>query len=391
MQSELLWRLKSHELSDIAEKVIEGERLSLHDGIRLYRSHDIAAVGSLANIVRERKSGNRTYYIVNRHINYTNLCVNRCPLCAFSRDRDAPDAYTLSVDEIVDASGDVERNGATELHIVGGLHPDLPLSYYTHMLSALKERYPTVHLQAFTVVEIAHMARIERTTVTGILRRLRGAGLGSIPGGGAEIFGARVRSIICPRKISGEEWLETARAAHLLGIKSNATMLYGHVETIEERLLHMLVLRETQDETGGFMSFIPLPFHPANTRLAMCPGPTGIDDLKTIAVSRLMLDNFDHIKAFWIMLGPKLAQVSLAFGADDMDGTVAEERITHAAGARTPQRLAPEEIVGLIREAGREPAQRDTVYGVVSQRSGAGSGASTGCGGMCAVQKKDRR
>ena len=365
MSNGMLSRLKRGGFDEVVEKVIQGERLALDDGLSLYRSDDLTAVGYLANIVRERKNGKRTYYIINRHINYTNVCVNRCALCAFSRDPDAPDSYTMTLEEIIEAAKLVEDTPTTEIHIVGGLHPDLPLGYYTEMLSALKERYLEIHLQAFTVVEIAHMAEIARRSVTEVLQELRDAGLGSIPGGGAEIFAPRVRSIICRKKISGTQWLETARAAHQLGIRSNATMLYGHVETIEERLHHMIALREVQDETGGFMSFIPLPFHPANTRLAECAGPTGVDDLKTIAVSRLMLDNFDHIKSFWIMLGPKLAQVSLSFGADDMNGTVAEERITHAAGARTPQRLLPDEIVALIREAGRDPVRRDTVYNPV--------------------------
>jgi len=354
-------------LGDIAEKVLDGKRLEFDDGVRLYRYDGITALGHLANVVRERTNDNCAYYIINRHINYTNVCVNRCPLCAFSRDPDAPEAYTMTLEDVLEAAAAVDCIGGTELHLVGGLHPDLRLNYYTTMLSALKERYPAVHLQAFTVVEIAHMARIEQTPVTEILHKLRDAGLGSIPGGGAEIFSPRVRSIICPKKISGEEWLDSARVAHQLGIRSNATMLYGHVETIEERVQHMIALRELQDETGGFMSFIPLPFHPENTRLTTCVGPTGLDDLKAVAVSRLMLDNFDHIKAFWIMLGQKLAQVSLSFGADDLDGTVVEERITHAAGARTPQQLACDEIVALIREAGREPVQRDTVYNVIAK------------------------
>jgi len=353
LSSGVLSRLKRDRLDELAEKVIQGERLALDDGLRLYRSNDLSAVGCLANIVRERKNGNRAYYIINRHINYTNVCVNRCALCAFSRDLSEQGSYTMTLDGILEAAKLVENTPTTEIHIVGGLHPDLPLSYYTDMLKALKERYPEIHLQAFTVVEIAHMAEIARKSVTE-----------AIPGGGAEIFAPRVRSIVCRKKISGEQWLETARAAHQLGIRSNATMLYGHVETIEERLHHMIALREVQDETGGFMSFIPLSFHPANTRLAECAGPTGVDDLKTMAVSRLMLDNFDHIKAFWIMLGQKLAQVSLSFGADDMNGTVAEERITHAAGARTPERLLPDELVALIREAGRDPVRRDTVYNV---------------------------
>ena len=365
MSNGMLSRLKCDRLDDLVEKVIQGERLGLDDGLRLYRSNDLHAVGCLANIARERKNGNRAYYIINRHINYTNVCVNRCALCAFSRDPDEPDAYTMTLVEILEAAKLVEDTPTTEIHIVGGLHPDLPLDYYVEMLAALKERYPEIHLQAFTVVEIAHMADIAQKNVKEVLQELRDAGLGSIPGGGAEIFAPRVRSIVCRKKISGAQWLETARAAHLLGIKSNATMLYGHIETIEERLHHMIALREVQDETGGFMSFIPLPFHPANTRLAECAGPTGVDDLKTIAISRLMLDNFDHIKSFWIMLGPKLAQVSLSFGADDMNGTVAEERITHAAGARTPERLLPDQLVALIREAGRDPVQRDTLYNLV--------------------------
>jgi len=351
------------DISDIAAKVAAGVRLAREDGIRLLHHTDILELGSLANLVRERKNGNLAYFSVNRHINYTNECRNGCRFCAFSRRPGG--GYVLSVEDVLAKAREAEKSGVRELHIVGGTHPDLRLNYYVEMLRRLREEHPTVCLQAFTAVEIANIAEREGLSYEHTLRALRDAGLTAIPGGGAEVFSERVRKLVCPEKLPGEKWLDLMRAAHRLGIPSNATMLYGHVETAEERIDHLLRLRELQDETGGFLAFVPLPFHPENTALAHLPPTTAFDDLRTIAVSRLMLDNFPHIKAFWIMLGEKLAQVSLSFGADDLDGTVVEEQITHSAGAKTPQGLAKAELVNLIRGARRVPVERDTIYNTV--------------------------
>lgn len=373
MFSELL---EKSELADIYHKAAEGRRLSREDGIRLYRSRDILAIGHMANMVRERKNDDIAYYVVNVHINYSNICKNQCRFCAFSRrSLDEDGAYEMTMDEILERAKRVHVLGASEIHIVGGTHPTWPFARYLQMLARLHDAYPQAHLQAFTAVEIAHIAEVAGLGVRETLKELKSAGLGSLPGGGAEIFAPRVRELVCPQKISGQRWLEVMREAHELGLRSNATMLYGHVETEEERIDHMLKLRELQDETGGFMSFIPLLFHPENTDLSDTPPTTGFADLKTLAIGRLMLDNFDHIKAFWIMLGVKLAQVSLWFGVDDMDGTVVEERITHAAGAETPQALTVEELKLLIVEAGRVPVERDTVYNVIGRRT---AGAADG-------------
>jgi len=357
------------EVGDILQRALDGERLSVDDGVQLFESDDLAAIGAAANEIRRRLNGDRTYYVVNRHINYTDVCVNRCAFCAFSRSEDDPDAYLLSVEEIVDRAADLyEQMKFTELHIVGGLHPDLGLGYYTDMLGALKSRFPNVHLQAFTAVEIAHIAEVSEWSVPEVLTELKQAGLGSIPGGGAEVFDPRVRAAICPEKMSGRDWLDLMRDAHGLGIKSNATMLYGHVETYRERVEHIVTIRELQDETGGFMAFIPLKFHPSNTRLGHLAKPlSAVEDLKVYAVSRLLLDNVPHIKVFWIMLGLKLGQVALSFGADDFDGTVVEEKITHRAGATTPESLSVDELVRLIRETGTVPVERDTVYDEVTR------------------------
>ncbi len=352
-------------IEEIRRKVEAGQPLSREDGISLYEQGDILELGALANSVRERKNESRTYFVVNRHINYTNVCVNRCRFCAFSRSPGDEGAYAMAVDEIVERATSGPP-GFTELHIVGGLHPDLPFDYYLEMLSRLKAALPDVHLQAFTAVEIAHMAEIAGLPVRETLGNLIEAGLGSLPGGGAEVFAERVREIVCPTKLPGGEWLNVMREAHELELRSNATMLYGHVETPAEKVDHLLRLRELQAETGGFMAYIPLAYHSANTDLGGRPSTTGIEDLREVAVGRLMLDNFDHVKSFWIMQGIKLAQVSLSFGADDLDGTVVEERITHAAGATTPQALTREELCGLIREARRVPVERDTVYNVVA-------------------------
>jgi aminodeoxyfutalosine synthase len=349
-------------LKPIADKVLAGERLTIDDGILLYRSPDLLAVGWLANYVREKRHGNVTYFNVNRHINPTNVCVAHCRLCAFGRDPNAPGAYTFALEEIYQRAEQGVREGATEFHIVGGLHPDLTFEHYLELVRGLKQRCPTVHLKAFTMVEVHYFARIAKLSVEEVLRKMKEAGVDSCPGGGAEIFHPRVRKIICDHKTSGQMWLSTAKKAHEAGLHSNATMLYGHVETEEERVDHLVKLRELQDETHGFVAFIPLAFHPDNTALAHIPKPTGYADLRNIAVSRLLLDNFDHIKAYWIMLTPSIAQIALRFGANDLDGTVVEEKIYHDAGAKTSEFTPRAELERLIRAAGRVPIERDTLY-----------------------------
>lgn len=354
-------------LRPIAKKVLAGERLSAEDGLALFESHDLLAVGWLANYVRERKHGNICYFNVNRHINPTNVCVAHCRLCAFGRSPDAPGAYNFALDEIWSRAALGVAEGATEFHIVGGLHPDLPFEHYLELIRGLKQRFPHVHLKAFTMVEVGYYARISKLSIRDTLLKMKEAGVDSLPGGGAEIFHPRVRKVICDHKVSGQMWLQIARTAHEIGLRSNATMLYGHIETAEERVDHLLKLRELQDETHGFVTFIPLAFHPANTALSHLPKPTGLDDLKTIAVSRLLLDNFDHIKAYWIMLTPRIAQIALGFGANDLDGTVVEEKIYHDAGATTPEHLTRAELERLIRAAGRLPVERDTLYNRVDR------------------------
>jgi len=349
-------------LKPIAEKVLAGERLSMDDGIALYRSPDLLAVGWLANHIREKRHGNVTYFNVNRHINPTNVCVAHCKLCAFGRDPDAPGAYTFALEEIYQRAEQGVREGATEFHIVGGLHPDLTFDHYLEMVRGLKQRCPSVHIKAFTMVEVHYFARIAKLSIEDTLRKMKEAGVDSCPGGGAEIFHPRVRKIICDHKTSGQMWLSTAKKAHEAGLRSNATMLYGHVETEEERVDHLLKLRELQDETHGFVAFIPLAFHPENTALSHIPKPSGYADLRNIAVARLLLDNFDHIKAYWIMLSPSIAQIALRFGANDLDGTVVEEKIYHDAGARTSEFTPRAELERLIRAAGRVPIERDTLY-----------------------------
>jgi aminodeoxyfutalosine synthase len=348
-------------LEDICHKVAEGERLTISDGERLFACPDINAVGSLAHHVRTRLHGNSAYYVVNRHINYSNICVNGCRFCAFSRKKGDPLSFELSEDEILDkirASG----NGLTEAHIVGGCHPDLALAFFEDLVRKIRGTKPDVFIKAFTAVEIAHFAKNEGTSVKDVLARLKSAGVQMLPGGGAEVFSARVRELLCPEKLDGEGWLDVMRQAHEIGIKTNATMLYGHIETVRERLDHMAALRELQDRTGGFVCFIPLTFQPANTVLSHLPPATGVDDLKTIAVSRLMLDNIEHIKAYWVMLSVKLAQVALCYGADDFDGTVVEEKIGHMAGAESQQGMTRRQIETNIRDAGFEPAARDGLF-----------------------------
>jgi len=360
-------KLSDTSLRPIADKVLAGERLSFDDGVTLYKTPDLLAVGWLANYVREKRHGNIAYYNVNRHINPTNVCVAHCKLCAFGRDPGAPGAYTYALEEMYERAAKGIREGATEIHIVGGLHPDLPFEYFLELIRGIKQRHPQVHLKAFTMVEVHYFARIANLTVDEVLVKMKEAGVDSCPGGGAEIFHPRVRRIICDHKVSGRMWLSMAKKAHRIGLRSNATMLYGHVETVEERVDHLVLLREAQDETHGFVAFIPLAFHPENTPLAHIPKPTGYDDLRNIAVSRLMLDNFDHIKAYWIMLTTSIAQIALRFGANDLDGTVVEEKIYHDAGATTAEFTPRAELERLIRAAGRVPVERDTLYNPVDR------------------------
>jgi aminodeoxyfutalosine synthase len=354
-------------LKPILEKVEAGARLSYDDGVALYGTSDILALGYMANLVRERLHGSTTYFNVNRHINPTDVCVASCRLCAFGKRAKDPKAYTMSLDQVWHVAGEGWTEAVTEFHIVGGPHPELTLDWYCEMLRGLKQRFPQVHLKAFTMVEIGYLAKRTRISVREVLERLRDAGMDSLPGGGAEIFRDRVRRIICDHKITGEEWLETARTAHRLGLHSNCTMLYGHIETDEDRVDHLVKLRELQDQTQGFVTFIPLAFHPDNTALRHISKTTGFLDIKNIAVSRLMLDNIAHIKAYWIMMTPRIAQIALRFGADDIDGTVVEEKIYHDAGATTSQSLRRGELLQLIRKAGREPVERDTLYRPVTR------------------------
>ncbi len=349
-------------LRPIANKVLTQQRLNFEDGVALYRSPDILAIGWLANHVRERMWGNTTFFNVNRHINPTNVCVAACRLCAFGRKKDSEGAYTMALEEAFQTAASGYSEAVTEFHLVGGLHPDLPLQYFLDLIAGLKQRFPQVHLKAFTMVEVAFFAKRAKLTIPETLAKLKAAGVDSLPGGGAEIFSDRVRRVICDHKIDGSQWLETARQAHKMGLKSNCTMLYGHVENEEDRVDHLVRLREVQDDTGGFQTFIPLAFHPENTALQHLPKTTGLSDIKQIAIGRLMLDNIPHIKGYWQMLTPKIAQIALRFGADDIDGTVIEEKIYHDAGATTPQGMRREELVRLIREAGREPVERDTLY-----------------------------
>jgi aminodeoxyfutalosine synthase len=354
----------------VKTKVNAQKRLDREDGLALFHHPNLLEVGLLANQVRERLHGNRTYFNRNMHINATNVCVASCLFCSFSRLKEGdPGAYTLSHEEAwgrLKARLDAGEK-MTEVHIVNGLHGDLPFSYYLELLAGLKRLSPTIHLKAFTAVEIHYFHKKFNLPIRKVLEALRSAGLDSLPGGGAEIFAARVRKKLCADKCTGDEWLEIHRQAHGLGIRTNCTMLYGHVETLEERVDHLLALRTLQDETGGFQTFIPLAFHADGNAMARLPPPTGVEDLRTYAVARLMLDNIPHLKAYWIMLGLKTAQTAQWFGADDIDGTVQEERIYHMAGAETPQALSMEELVRLIATAGREPVERDTLYNVLAE------------------------
>jgi len=358
-------------LQAIWGKVQAGERLNFEDGVTLYRSPDLLALGYMANFVREQKHGAKTYYNVNRHINPTDVCVASCKLCAFGKRTRDGKAYTWTHEEVWHRAGEGYTEAVSEFHIVGGLHPTLGLDWYCEMLRGLKQRFPQVHLKAFTMVEISYFAQRTKLSTREVLMRLHEAGMDSMPGGGAEIFSDRVRRIICDHKIDGNDWLRIAREAHEMGLRSNCTMLYGHVETEEDRADHLIKLRALQDDTKGFQTFIPLAFHPDNTDLEHCETTSGFSDLKNIAVARLMLDNIEHIKAYWVMMTPRMAQISLRFGADDLDGTIIEEHIYHDAGSTVSQSLRRQDLMRLIREAGREPIERDTFYRPVQRTESA--------------------
>lgn len=362
----LLLRTIDSRLAAVERKVAAGERLDFEDGLVLLQSPDLLRIGAMADEVRRRKNGDDAYFIVNTHLNYTNVCHLDCKLCAFGVKPDHPQAYTLSLEEIEAKLRAIAGKGFSELHIVGGVNASLPLSYYEDMMRLAKRILPGVHVQAFTAVEIDYMARISKSPVEKVLARLVEAGLDSILGGGAEIFDPQVRRIIAGHKTNAERWFAVHRIAHEMGIRTNASILYGHIEKPEHVVDHLLRLRDLQDETGGFSCFFPFAFHPANTALGreykIQNTTTGYYDLKLLAVSRLLLDNFDHIRAFWMMIGLKMAQVALSFGVDDLDGTVMEEQIVHAAGAETAQMTPKEEFIRMILEAGRIPVQRDTLY-----------------------------
>ncbi|MGB8297775.1 MAG: aminofutalosine synthase MqnE [Polyangia bacterium] len=363
----------------ISEKVSAGIPLSFDDGVALFREPDLLKLGALANQVREQRHGDRTTFNRNLHINPTNLCVAGCKLCSFSRrSPEQPGAYTLSLSQAWDKLKARLDAGepVSEVHVVGGLNEALPFDYYTELLAGLKRLQPALHIKAFSAVEIFHFHKLFQLDVREVLQRLLAAGLGSLPGGGAEIFAPRVRQRICPNKCNAEEWVQVHRTAHQMGLHSNCTMLYGTIETVEERVDHLLRLRALQDETHGFQALIPLAFHPDNNALAHLPAPSAVDDLRVCAVARLVLHNIPHIKAYWVSLGIKTAQTAQWFGADDLDGTVQEEKIYHLAGSETPQALAPAEIVRLIHAAGRTPVERDTLYNMVAQGEELRAGAS---------------
>ncbi|MCX7568905.1 aminofutalosine synthase MqnE [Tumebacillus sp. DT12] len=360
---------KEHPFADIWAKVQREERLTFEDGVKLMSSNDLIALGHMANYVREKKHGSKTYFNTNRHINPTNICQTLCDFCAFGVRMKDPAAYTMTMEEL-EHRVDMITPDATEVHIVGGNNPTLRLEYYEDLLRMVKRKRPNLHIKAFTGVEIDHFTRVNKLPVKEVLDRLIDAGLDSMPGGGAEIFADQPRSIICDHKTSAERWLEVHEYVHTRGLRSNCTLLYNHVESIEDRIDHMTRLRDLQDRTGGFQTFIPLSWHPDNTELIKkyphLATSTGFDDLKMVAVGRLYLDNIDHIKTYWMQVGEKLAQTALWFGADDLDGNVVEEKIYHAAGAQTSQGMAKSDLVKLIREAGRTPVERDTLYNVVN-------------------------
>lgn len=354
--------LLTGEISDLEAKVRDGIRLTPEEGLRLYRTEDVQTLYRAANHVRERRHGRRGYYVVNMHLNYSNICVDSCMFCAFARKDNEAGAYEMELEEIFQRATLLKDVRGAEVHIVGGLHPRYSYEYYIDMVRGLRASYPNLHIKCFTAVEIDHMARQARRSWENVLSDLKAAGMDSMPGGGAEVLSDRVRRKLCAAKLSADEWIQIHRLAHRMGIRSNATMLFGHIEKDEERIEHMVKLRALQDETGGFMAFVPLRFHADNTRLRRLALATADDVLRNVAVSRLMLDNFDHIKAYWSQFGLTIAGEAMNCGADDFDGTVVDERITHFAGAKTPVGVAEDRIRTLIREAGCVPIRRDSWY-----------------------------
>jgi aminodeoxyfutalosine synthase len=360
---------ENHPLYTIEQKVLAGERLTFDDGLKLMKSNDLLAIGTLADMVRQQKNGDQVFFIVNTHLNYTNVCYLDCKLCAFGLKPEEKGAYALTLEEIEEKYKAIANKGFTELHIVGGVNPKLPFEYYENMISLAKKYMPDIHVQAFTAVEIDYIARVAKVDIRDAIIRLQQAGLGSILGGGAEIFAPETRKIISGHKTSADRWFEIHEITHQLGMRSNASILYGHIETDEDVIDHLLRLRELQDKTGGFDAFFPFSFHPDNTQLAkeynLSGETSGYRDLKMLAVARLMLDNFQHIRAFWMMIGAKLAQISLSFGVDDLDGTVMEEQIIHAAGSESVHMIPKQSFIDMIHEAGRIPVERDTLYNVI--------------------------
>jgi aminodeoxyfutalosine synthase len=360
------------DLSTIIKKVQSSEELDFNDGLLLMESKNLSLIGALADHVRKRTVGDRVMFVTNCHINYSNICSSKCRFCAYFREEGQDGAFTLTIDEIMKKAEKASNRGATELHIVGSLNPGLPFEYYEEILKKIHEKYPALSLKAYTAVEIAHLSKISGMSVKEVLLRLKKAGLAGLPGGGGEIFNENTRKQVCPDKISGQVWLDVMETAHSLGIKSNATMLYGHIETFGDIVDHILRIRELQKRTHGFQAFIPLRFHPDNTYLSknmiVTEEPTGFDDLKTIAVARLLLNgHVNNIKSYWVMLGEKMSQIALAYGANDIDGTVMEERITHAAGGAAPEYMPKDRLINLIRNAGRIPVERTSNYEIIRE------------------------
>ena len=367
--------LRDPALRPVADKVVAGRRLDASDGLALYATADLLGLGSMAAWANGRRNGDRVFFSANQHINPTNVCIlrNTCTFCSFARMPKEEGAYTRSLDEVYHEAAQALGTPTREFHIVGGLHPKLALRYYTDMIRGLRERHPTVHIKALTAVEIAHLARIERISEREVLLELKAAGLTSLPGGGAEVFSTAVRATIAERKLTGEEWIRVHRTAHELGIPTNCTMLYGHVESADDRIEHLTMLRDLQDATGGFLTYIPLAYHPDHNELGVELGragtaTTGYEDLKNIAIGRLFLDNIPHVKTHWPMVTPFISQIALSFGCDDVEGTVVYERIYHEAGAQTEMHLPYAGLVALIRGAGKRPVERDSLYQPVRDR-----------------------
>jgi aminodeoxyfutalosine synthase len=353
-------------LSGIKEKVLNHVRLKAEDALQLYKSNDIIGIGHLANFVRRLRHGKKAFFVYNQHLNYTNVCINHCRFCAYSRRKGQPESFVLTIDDVRKKLSDRIDEPINEIHMVGGINPDLPFNYYLDLLKTIKEIRPSVTIKAFTAVEIDHLAGISGLSMEETIHTLKSAGLDMLPGGGAEVLSTRVHDQLFSKKIGHERWLEVVTKIHAAGLTSNATMLYGHIETLEERVNHFIRLRLLQDKTNGFTAFIPLAFHSKNTLMSDIPSTTAFDDLKNIAIARLMLDNFDHIKAYWVMIGEKLAQTALSFGADDLDGTIIEEKITHMAGATSSKGLSRQKIRRMIQTAGWDPIERDSFYNEIT-------------------------